>query len=74
MDLSDAIRESMLIDEGEKICPFRAAVGSKCVREHCAMWYKMKNDSGEDVSKCGLLMASYALSHLATVGMDVYSN
>ena len=73
MDLSE-IRESMLIDEGEKICPFRAAVGSKCVREHCAMWHKMKNDSGEDVSKCGLLMVSCALSHLATVGMDVYPN
>ena len=54
------------------ICPFRAAVGSKCVGDKCAMWYRMKNNSGEDVSKCGFLMAANALTHLATVWMDVF--
>ena len=72
MDNSAVIHESLLKSQGEKICPFRAVVGSKCVNEHCAMWYKMKNNNGEDVSKCGFLMAANALTHLATVGMDVF--
>lgn len=72
MDVSAAIHESMLKDEGKKICPFRAAVGSQCVQERCAMWHQKKNASGEDISKCGFLMTSYALVHLVEVGMDVY--
>ena len=72
MDISSSIHESMLMDEGKKLCPFRTMVGSGCVKESCALWYKKENDSGKDVSKCGLLMASYALAHLAEVGMDVY--
>ena len=71
MDMAAVISESMM-DGKETLCPFRVAVGSKCVKERCAMWYQKKNDSGEDVSKCGFLMAAYALTHLATVGMDVY--
>lgn len=72
MDTSALIHESMLKEEGKKICPFRSVVGSKCVEEHCAMWHQKKNDNGKDVSKCGFLMASYALAHLAEVGMDVF--
>ena len=74
MNVGDVIRESILKEQGEKICPFRGAVGSKCVKEQCAMWYRMKNNSEEDVSKCGFLMAANALTLLATVGMDVYPN
>lgn len=72
MDISAQIYESMLKDEGNKICPFRAAIGSKCAKEYCAIWKQMKNDSGKDVSACGFLMAANALVHLATVGMDVF--
>ena len=57
--------------EKGKICPLRAAAGSKCVEENCAIWCKRKND-GKDVSCCGFLMACNALVHLATVGMDVF--
>ena len=72
MDMSAVMHESMVMDEGKKICPFRSSVGSQCMKEKCAMWYKKTNDSGEDVSKCGFLMSAYALAHLATVGMDVF--
>jgi hypothetical protein len=54
------------------ICPLRTAAGGKCVGNRCAMWYQKINNSGENVSKCGFLMAANALVHLAEVGMDVY--
>lgn len=59
--------------EERKYCPFLLGkVDGECRKDRCALWHQKKNDRGEDVSKCGLLMASYALAHLATVGMDVY--
>ena len=61
--------EEMLEKNERLLCPFR---GSWCAKEQCAMWHQRINDRGNDVSKCGFLMASYALVHLATVGMDVY--
>ena len=72
MDMSAIMDAAMICENNNKICPFRTAVGSTCVKERCALWKQMKNDSGEDVSACGFLMAANALVHLATVGMDVF--
>jgi len=60
------------MDGERKICPVNPHGAGYCAEENCALWKQMKNDSGTDVSKCGLLMAVDALVHLATVGMDVF--
>ena len=56
----------------DKIGPINPHGDGCCKRERCALWERRKNDSGTDISKCGLLLMAEALVHLATVGMDVY--
>ena len=69
MDINAMINESMLKEENEKICPFRSAVGSKCVKEHCALWH---NDDGSNINGCALLYISKGIAHIAMSGIEVF--
>lgn len=69
MDTSAFIHESILKDNGEKICPFRAAVGSKCVKEHCALWH---NDDSSNIDGCAFVYISKGIAHIAMSGIEVF--
>ena len=69
MNVGDVIRESILEEQGEKICPFRGAVGSKCVKEQCALWH---NDDSSHIDGCALLYISKGIAHIAMSGIEVF--